>query len=276
MHLPLWCAFEIPHGLAANAYGWTLAQRLVYGSATMRKLVIYLVVPAGVTLALILAYFSGVSWLQALVSPRIAGMHPDSSREFGLLENLQNLYLLGIVVVAAWAVKRKTLRIEKAAFAGLEARVGGLEEGLAALAKRMDTCEAMLGNHTKILNDHEERITALEEEDLGSLQRRVLALEQSLQALQVKIDNNRAKIEGVEGTLSGFQEEIDGVKASMDDLQAQVAEQVEAQLAAVRQDLDAVKANQESQWVAIFLVPWLFVRLGLAGRRAGKEVTPQA
>ena len=85
----------------------------------VRKVAIYLIVPALVSLALILAYFSGLSWLQALVSPRIAGMHPDSSREFGLLENLQNLYLLAIVAVAACAVKRKTLRIEKAAFAAL-------------------------------------------------------------------------------------------------------------------------------------------------------------
>ena len=84
-----------------------------------RKLAIYLVVPTVVGLALILAYFSGVSWLQALVSPRIVGMHPNSSREFGLLENLQNLCVLAILIVAAWAVKRKTLRIEKAAFAGL-------------------------------------------------------------------------------------------------------------------------------------------------------------
>jgi len=85
----------------------------------VRKLVIYLVVPGAISLALIMAYFSGVSWLQHLVSPRIVGMHPDSSREFGLLENLQNLYLLGIVVVAAWGVKRKALRLEKAAFAAL-------------------------------------------------------------------------------------------------------------------------------------------------------------
>ena len=119
MHQPLWRPFEIPQSFTANACKWTLARRLVYGSATMRKLVIYLVVPAAVSLALILAYFSGASWLQSLVSPRIAGMHPDSSREFGLLENLQNLYLLGIVVVAACAVKLKTLRIEKAAFAAL-------------------------------------------------------------------------------------------------------------------------------------------------------------
>ena len=84
-----------------------------------RNLIVYLIVPAAINLVLIGAYFSGVSWLQTIVSPVLPGMNPDTGREFGLLENLQNVLLISIVVVAAIAVKRKPSKLEKAAFACL-------------------------------------------------------------------------------------------------------------------------------------------------------------
>jgi hypothetical protein len=48
---------------------------------------LYVIAPFVVTLTLIGMYYSGVSWLRALVSP-------DVNREFGLLENLQVILLL--------------------------------------------------------------------------------------------------------------------------------------------------------------------------------------
>jgi len=82
-----------------------------------KKIVIYVAVPVGVSLVLIAAYFSGVDWLQQIVSPRMPRMHPNAGREFGLLENLQNMCLLVMVGTAAWGVKRKALKAEKAALA---------------------------------------------------------------------------------------------------------------------------------------------------------------
>ena len=88
-------------------------------SARVKKTLIYAVVPVAIALPLILAYFSGVGWLQQVVSPRITGMWPKSSREFGLLENLQNVMLLAIAVIATMAVKRKERRLEKVGFAAI-------------------------------------------------------------------------------------------------------------------------------------------------------------
>ncbi len=78
----------------------------------MRKLaiqnvVIYGGVPAVVSLALIGAYFSGVPVLQQVVSPNLDLPNPDAAREFGLLENLQNVCLLVLVAIAVLAAKRR-------------------------------------------------------------------------------------------------------------------------------------------------------------------------
>lgn len=85
----------------------------------IRKLSIYLFIPGGVCLALIAMYFSGVDILQKIVSPNMPRMHRGMGREFGLLENLQNLYLLAMVAMAAYAVKRKTLTWERMGWAVL-------------------------------------------------------------------------------------------------------------------------------------------------------------
>lgn len=88
-------------------------------AVSKKKLIIYLIIPVALNMSLILAYFSGVPWLHHVVIPVIPWMHPNSARELGLLENLQNVFLLTIIVVAAFGIKRKKLRIEKAAFAGI-------------------------------------------------------------------------------------------------------------------------------------------------------------
>lgn len=54
-------------------------------------------------------YFSGIEWMQTLVAPA-------KNREFGLLENLQNVILISAAVVAAQGIRRKTLALEKFAF----------------------------------------------------------------------------------------------------------------------------------------------------------------
>lgn len=82
-----------------------------------KKFIVFVAVPVGVSLALIAAYFSGIHWLQQVVSPRMPQLHRTAGRECGLLENLQNLCLLVMIGVCITAVRRKQLWAEKVAFA---------------------------------------------------------------------------------------------------------------------------------------------------------------
>jgi hypothetical protein len=52
-------------------------------------------------------YFSGIPWMQEFVAPR-------ANREFGALENLENLILLAMLWVACAGVARKRERVERA------------------------------------------------------------------------------------------------------------------------------------------------------------------
>ncbi len=83
------------------------------------KLTIYLFIPLAVTGVLIAMYFSGNVVLQRLVSPKLPPMSPDTWREFGILENIQNLLLLAIIGTACFGVSLKTRMVERAGFAAL-------------------------------------------------------------------------------------------------------------------------------------------------------------
>jgi len=82
---------------------------------TWKKLLIFLAVPAVVNLLLIGMYYSGNTALQRIVSPDLPDREYD--REFGLLENLQNLLLLATIAVAIAAVVRKRERWQRVLFA---------------------------------------------------------------------------------------------------------------------------------------------------------------
>lgn len=70
-----------------------------------RKVFWYFVLPLAVTGSLLAMYFSGVRLLETLISaPYFEEIGMASRREFGLVENLQNLILLGMIGVALWAV----------------------------------------------------------------------------------------------------------------------------------------------------------------------------
>ncbi len=73
---------------------------------TLKKITIFLLIPGIGSALLIAAYFSGIPWLRAVVSPSI-------NREYGLLENLQLLLLILIVVCAGVGVLIKQHRTEK-------------------------------------------------------------------------------------------------------------------------------------------------------------------
>ena len=65
-----------------------------------RKLIWYLAVPILSALAMVSMYFSGVPFLRQIITPTMEGMYANSQREFGLLENLQNIFLLDMVAFA--------------------------------------------------------------------------------------------------------------------------------------------------------------------------------
>ena len=63
------------------------------------KWVIYGVIPFILGVVPPLMYFSGHLVLQRLVCPKLPPLNPDAYREFGLVENLQNVLLLAIIVI---------------------------------------------------------------------------------------------------------------------------------------------------------------------------------
>lgn len=78
------------------------------------KWAIYIAVPFVLSAVLQGMYFSGNLVLQRLVCPKLPPLNPDSYREFGLLENAQNLLLLamlGIVIVGFFRSSHPRLRL---------------------------------------------------------------------------------------------------------------------------------------------------------------------
>ena len=82
-----------------------------------KKLLVYLIIPVGVSLALNAMYFSGNIVLQRIVVPNLPPLPIQDWREFGLIESLQHLLLLGMVCVAVAGVCRKKWGVERLAFA---------------------------------------------------------------------------------------------------------------------------------------------------------------
>lgn len=77
-----------------------------------RSLLVYVAVPSGICAGLILLYFSESRILRDFVAPTF-------NRELGALENLQNVLLIAVVVLAASAALRKPSGVDRAAFAGI-------------------------------------------------------------------------------------------------------------------------------------------------------------
>jgi len=74
-----------------------------------RALLLYAILPLGVSLVLVAMYFSGSSWMQAFVAP-------DFNREFGALETLQHLALLATALLLGRLAWKSTLQPERALF----------------------------------------------------------------------------------------------------------------------------------------------------------------
>lgn len=84
----------------------------------MRKnLTLYVLIPIVSNLLFVGLYFSGNEFSQHLISPIIANVPFRSWREFGLLEQLQNLLILSIVVIFTRAAFQNVLQLKKFFFA---------------------------------------------------------------------------------------------------------------------------------------------------------------
>ncbi len=75
-----------------------------------------MVFPTCMNLVLLGLYFSGNQFAQYLVAPQFDWLHHRSWREFGLVEQLQNLYLLTIVVLFIGAFFKRSLPLERLFF----------------------------------------------------------------------------------------------------------------------------------------------------------------
>ena len=80
---------------------------------------LYFVVPVTISLVMVAMYYSGIDILQQIIFPKMEGIYANSAREFGLVENLQNVVLLSILIMLALGLRRKTHRVEQAALVGV-------------------------------------------------------------------------------------------------------------------------------------------------------------
>lgn len=71
------------------------------------KVHLYFTAPVAIVLPMIFCYFSGNEALQQLISPKIEGLYGNSHRELGLIENSQNVVLLGILITVGRALIRE-------------------------------------------------------------------------------------------------------------------------------------------------------------------------
>lgn len=82
----------------------------------IKKIILFVGIPIFINLLLIGLYFSGIESAQQLVAPTISWLQSNSWREFGILEQLQNIYLLAIIIIFIIAVLKKPLILEKVFF----------------------------------------------------------------------------------------------------------------------------------------------------------------
>ena len=68
---------------------------------------------------MVFMYFSHIKPLQMIVMPQIDGMYGNSMREFGLLENVQNVVLLVMVGICLKGFKVQPGVLWKIALSGL-------------------------------------------------------------------------------------------------------------------------------------------------------------
>jgi len=83
------------------------------------KLKIYGWIPLCMVGSMVAMYFCGIEPLQQIIMPEIEGMYGSSKREFGLLENAQNVLLMIMIGICIKGFKIKPEVLWKVALTGL-------------------------------------------------------------------------------------------------------------------------------------------------------------
>lgn len=81
-----------------------------------KELTLFILIPLTFNLLFFALYFSGIDSLQQIVGPRIPGILPMSWREFGIVELLQNVFLVAIVALFMRALVIRKAPAEKIFF----------------------------------------------------------------------------------------------------------------------------------------------------------------
>ena len=85
-----------------------------FDNLVLKKPVFYFVyLLVGINLVMMGLYFSGNEFLQNLIVPQMVGLEVNSWREFGLLEMLQNLFLLSVIVILSYGLISQTSFLDK-------------------------------------------------------------------------------------------------------------------------------------------------------------------
>lgn len=83
-----------------------------------RALIVFVGIPLLLNALVLGLYFSGVAGLQQIVAPTIDWLLRNSWREFGLLEQLQNLFLLGVIAILFLGIFTKNSLLDKTCMLG--------------------------------------------------------------------------------------------------------------------------------------------------------------
>ena len=83
-----------------------------------RELITFVFVPICLNALLMGLYFSGIGGLQQIVAPTIEGLSSNVWREFGLLEQLQNLFLLAVIFILLFAAVNRKNTLDRTCIVG--------------------------------------------------------------------------------------------------------------------------------------------------------------
>ncbi len=81
-----------------------------------KNIYLFLIIPICTNCILLGLYYSGITELQQIIAPTIDFLDPKSWREFGLLEQLQNICLLSIIIIFFNSFLKRESKPEKLFF----------------------------------------------------------------------------------------------------------------------------------------------------------------
>ncbi len=102
--------------IALSPGGAIVYQQFVKKNHMKKKILYFVLIPVGFNFLFFGLYFSGIDILQQFIVPRISSLYESSWREFGMVEQLQNLFLIFIMVLFLSAILKRELKSEKIFF----------------------------------------------------------------------------------------------------------------------------------------------------------------